>query len=147
MEAVYSEHTIHAPACRTAGGGKLNHRKPHCIACDTMMTRVCNISDLHTVQQPMDGEELFSGLVAFCLLVTGLATTFLLLQHLSSILAIRLIIDIVICPHLDQAGFQEDTSHSLERLSLHCNSHMCFSKGGVVVYTFFTSKWNWKWSR
>ena len=34
---------------------------------------------------------MFSGLVAFCLLATGLATTFLLLQHLSSILAIRFI--------------------------------------------------------
>ena len=38
-----------------------------------------------------EGEELFSGLMAFCLLATGLLTTFLLIQHLSSILAIRCI--------------------------------------------------------
>ena len=38
------------------------------------------------MMQMMDREELFSGLVAFFLLATGLVTTFLLLQHLSSIL-------------------------------------------------------------
>ena len=37
----------------------------------------------------MDWEEVFSGLLAFCLLGLGLLVAFLLLLHLSSILPIR----------------------------------------------------------
>ena len=37
----------------------------------------------------MDWEEVFSGLLAFCLLGLGLFVAFLLLLHLSSILPIR----------------------------------------------------------
>ena len=78
----------------------------------------------------MDGEELFSGLVAFCLLATGLVTTFLLLQHLSSILAIRwmFFISYILC---NQADHQEDSTHPFERAALLVNCHMLLSKGGI----------------